>query len=1011
MALNSRRRINTVCIEMIRGAVSGSNMDLLLPAIIRDTYGIANEEICGVALNGTTRIFVKMTSARVYEAVVDKNVPFEATDFDISSELRNYGTVHVATAGRWATGPYAGTLEGTYTVKMTLRHPIPSYVVLKELRTQVYVTYAGQRHTCRLCGSYDHIAAQCGKRSGYLAQQRQRQPVGEVSDEREQPLATPPQQRLSWSEEVDKEKELESPVVTLQGESQSLDIHQVLEERIPIMGEEVAASLVKALEVLLEESVLDHVGDPGLVLGTAVNDSMAHDVLSTKESKGLKVHAVEVHQDGASDVQMQGQLSECYAQINANYPVIEIESLKEHIRNLQNERFDGGRLKGGIEEVLLGDRRSACVLRSQHRRRKAMELMGLSVQRDRVLGAQQRMAVIVLVPKALLFMKSDGICVFLLPSVAPQRVRITGLSEPLLAGHPYRVGCETSGSRPAPILTWTIKRPDRLEEVLATQDLSKRNVSRSWLELKLSWTDHGATLRCSAASPALQDRVVSNSSVFDVHFPPRLHLALGRMLQPDGIKEEMDVYFHCSVTANPKVYKITWYHNNKEVHQDASGGVLVSDDHLVLQKIKRRWSGTYVCKASNVVGDSASNALTITVQYAPICASASTAVFRAALGEEIVLPCRVLSHPINVSFSWTFMNTLTEHERVPGDRVSWQGLESRLRYLPEKTQDYGTLHCWASNRVGHQKEPCVFTIKPAGVPSPPLNCTVSNQTWESVEVTCGDPGGALAHHHQQQHHQQQHHQQQHHRTGHGYDYTRSGYDEPPVPSNPAELLQDKDKPRYLLTVQERLTRAVVHNVTGERGMFSVSGLTPGLDYVISVVRYNSHGRSSNVTLEAFTLRTAENRMREEDEGSESALLGVVLGVMGVVLLLAAGAIAITLRSRSRPRCSTPTETTRLPPGEASDSTGLDHPDLLEGETHAVTAAGYRKAEVTQALLSPSVRPVDEEMSLKPTSVSPTTSHLDYLPCEGSDNLSPNVRSHPRLYVRAEGLASQQESFL
>ena len=42
---------------------------------------------------------------------------------------------------------------------------------------------------------------------------------------------------------------------------------------------------------------------------------------------------------------------------------------------------------------------------------------------------------------------------------------------------------------------------------------------------------------------------------------PRLHLALGRMLQPDGIKEEMDVYFHCSVKANPKVYKISWYHN------------------------------------------------------------------------------------------------------------------------------------------------------------------------------------------------------------------------------------------------------------------------------------------------------------------------------------------------------------------------------------------------------------------------------------------------------------------
>ncbi|XP_042209429.1 hemicentin-1-like isoform X2 [Homarus americanus] len=581
----------------------------------------------------------------------------------------------------------------------------------------------------------------------------------------------------------------------------------------------------------------------------------------------------------------------------------------------------------------------------------------------------------------------------LLLNMAPRTVKITGLTSPLLAERRYRVGCETTGSRPAPNLTWTIKRPERLEEVIATEKLSTKNVSRSWLEVKVRWNDHGATLRCSASSPALPERVVTNSSTFDVHFSPRLQLNLGRMLQPDGIKEEMDVYFHCSVTANPKVYKVTWYHNNVEVQQDPSAGVLVSDDHLVLQKIKRRWSGSYVCRASNVVGDSQSEPLNITVRYAPICASTSTAVFRAALGEEIILPCRVLSHPRNVSFSWTFMNTLTEHERVPGERVSWKGLESRLRYLPEKTQDYGTLHCWASNVVGHQKEPCVFTIKPAGVPSKPQNCTVSNQTWESVEVTCGDLGGMLGHH----------------RGYGGYDYNRLGYEDVPTPSNPAELLQDKDKPRYLLTVQERKTLAVVHNVTGERGLFSVTGLTPGLDYIILLFRYNSHGRSANVTLETFTLRTAENRMREEEEGGESALLGMVLGVIGVVLLLAVGAIVITLRSRSRPRSSTPTETTRLPPGETNDSTGLDHPDLLEAESHAVPTGPYRPTEVTQALLSPA-RPMDEEMSLTPTSVSPTA-HLDYLPREVPEALSPSVRSHPRLYVRAEGHTGQQESFL
>ena len=45
-------------------------------------------------------------------------------------------------------------------------------------------------------------------------------------------------------------------------------------------------------------------------------------------------------------------------------------------------------------------------------------------------------------------------------------------------------------------------------------------------------------------------------------------------------------------------------------------------------------------------------------------------------------------------------------------------------------------------------------------------------------------------------------------------------------------------------------------------MFSVSGLTPGHDYVISVSRVNSRGRSNAVKLEAFTLRMAENRMRK-----------------------------------------------------------------------------------------------------------------------------------------------------
>lgn len=50
--------------------------------------------------------------------------------------------------------------------------------------------------------------------------------------------------------------------------------------------------------------------------------------------------------------------------------------------------------------------------------------------------------------------------------------------------------------------------------------------------------------------------------------------------------------------------------------------------------------------------------------------------------------------------------------------------------------DFGTILCWADNVVGLQKEPCVFHLIAAGKPDIPYNCTLINQTSESLEVDC-----------------------------------------------------------------------------------------------------------------------------------------------------------------------------------------------------------------------------------------------------------------------------------
>lgn len=59
--------------------------------------------------------------------------------------------------------------------------------------------------------------------------------------------------------------------------------------------------------------------------------------------------------------------------------------------------------------------------------------------------------------------------------------------------------------------------------------------------------------------------------------------------------------------------------------------------------------------------------------------------------------------------------------------------------------DFGTIMCWADNVVGQQKEPCVFHLIAAGKPDSPYNCSLVNQTSDSLEVDCAEGKFYLCH--------------------------------------------------------------------------------------------------------------------------------------------------------------------------------------------------------------------------------------------------------------------------
>lgn len=104
--------------------------------------------------------------SRFYTWVKVCNVPFDADESDLRHVFGRYGMIHMATLRRWRDGPLVGSPEGTFSLKMSLKHPILSFLGIEDFRTQVYVTYTGQRRTYCMCGVYDHVVAHCPMRRG-----------------------------------------------------------------------------------------------------------------------------------------------------------------------------------------------------------------------------------------------------------------------------------------------------------------------------------------------------------------------------------------------------------------------------------------------------------------------------------------------------------------------------------------------------------------------------------------------------------------------------------------------------------------------------------------------------------------------------------------------------------------------------------------------------------------------------------------------------------------------------
>lgn len=422
----------------------------------------------------------------------------------------------------------------------------------------------------------------------------------------------------------------------------------------------------------------------------------------------------------------------------------------------------------------------------------------------------------------------------------PFNVTILDSNQPLSANREYKIVCLAVGSRPHATIRWWMNG-----ELLTnfTETISDHSTT-SVLTFTPSLKDHNKTLTCQAENPKIAGGITEAISVIDVTFAPVLKLDLGSEFNPDDIEEGDDVYFECKVFANPQVYKIEWLHNDALLQPTTKNILIVNHKTLILQKIKRYMAGNYSCIASSVEGDGKSNTVHLRVMYKPICKPNQKYIYGVAKEENAQVVCEVDAFPPPDDFRWLF-----NHTTKPIPEARYSAVDNRkgisiLTFSPQTELDYGILMCYARNTVGQQREPCIFHIIPAGLPEPPYNCTVNNQTSDSIEIFCKE----------------------------GFDSGQSQY--------------------FISEVIDPDTGVLVTNITSSKLSFKIGRLSPGKSLRMNIYAVNTRGRSDSVILETFTLESAQKHTGNPSSLIMAPILGALLGltaissVLGVVTLCA-----------------------------------------------------------------------------------------------------------------------------
>ena len=177
----------------------------------------------------------------------------------------------------------------------------------------------------------------------------------------------------------------------------------------------------------------------------------------------------------------------------------------------------------------------------------------------------------------------------------------------------FQISCEVFGAQPEPDIIWNLDK--KTLDALPTQQDSESNLYTSELIYTPKIGDDGKNLTCTAETQYFQKKY--KSVTMNVQYVPIVSVHLDEELyQNNKIREHQDLALECSVQASPPAHRILWYFNGEEIV--SSEKTILSNRRLELRDVTKLQTGSYVCSASNVVGDGFSEPFSLSVNYKPV---------------------------------------------------------------------------------------------------------------------------------------------------------------------------------------------------------------------------------------------------------------------------------------------------------------------------------------------------------------------------------------------------------